>query len=138
MPNMIATVVPHAGGRLERVERAIPEPGPGELLIEVHACGICHSDALTVEGHLPGIQYPRVPRREVIGSVTAIGASVRGWQLGDSYGYCVRCRRGNAFACEDIQAVIGVTRDCGYAAHLVASASAAGHVLRDLNAAKQA
>jgi alcohol dehydrogenase len=61
MPNMIALTMLHAGGKFERVERAIPAPGVGELLIEVHACGVCHSDSVTVEGHVPGIQYPRVP-----------------------------------------------------------------------------
>lgn len=147
MPNMTAMVVPHAGGRFERVERPIPEPGRGELLVEVHACGVCHSDALTVEGHVPGIQYPRIPGHEVIGIVAAVGDNVRGWRQGDragvgwfggSCGYCTRCRRGDAFACETIQAVTGVTRDGGYATHLVADASAVAHVPADLNEVESA
>jgi len=147
MANMIAMVVPHAGGRLERVERQIPEPGPGELLIEVHACGVCHSDAQTVEGRVPGIQYPRVPGHEVIGTVAAVGVNVRGWRPGDragvgwfggSCGYCAHCRRGNAFACENVLSITGVTRDGGYATHLVADASAAAHVPADLNAVESA
>jgi alcohol dehydrogenase len=137
MPNMIAMVVSRAGGKLERVEREVPAPGPGELLIEVHACGVCHSDSVTVEGHVPGIQYPRVPGHEVIGKVAAVGAHVPGWQVGDragvgwfggSCGYCARCRRGNGFACENVQAVTGVTRDGGYATHLVADVSAVARV----------
>jgi D-arabinose 1-dehydrogenase-like Zn-dependent alcohol dehydrogenase len=147
MPNMIAMMVPRAGGKLERIERPIPEPGPGELLIEIHACGVCHSDSLTVEGHVPGIQYPRVPGHEVIGTVAAIGATVRGWQVGDragvgwfggSCGYCAHCRRSNAFACETIQAVTGLTRDGGYATHLVADVSAVAHVPADLNEVESA
>jgi len=142
MPNMIAMAVPRAGGRFERIERDVPTPGASELLIEVHACGVCHSDALTVEGHMPGIQYPRVPGHEVIGTVAAVGAHVSGWQAGDragvgwfggSCGYCARCRRGDAFACETIQAVTGVTRDGGYATHLIADASAVAHVPADLD-----
>jgi len=142
MPNMIAMAVPHAGGKFERIERDIPNPAPGELLIEVHACGVCHSDALTVEGHVPGIAYPRVPGHEVIGIVAAVGSNVGGWQVGDragvgwfggSCGHCVRCRRGEAFACEVIQAVTGVTRDGGYATHLVADATAVAHVPTDLD-----
>lgn len=147
MSNMIAMVVPYAGGKLERVERQIPKPSPSELLIEVHACGVCHSDSLTVEGHVPGIQYPRVPGHEVIGTVAAIGDYVRGWHLGDragvgwfggSCGYCARCRRGNAFACENIQAVTGLTRDGGYATHLVADVSAVARVPADLNEVESA
>jgi D-arabinose 1-dehydrogenase-like Zn-dependent alcohol dehydrogenase len=134
---MIAMVVPRAGGKLERVEREVPAPGPGELLIEVHACGVCHSDSVTVEGHVPGIQYPRVPGHEVIGTVATVGDHVPGWQVGDragvgwfggSCGYCARCRRGNGFACENVQAVTGVTRDGGYATHLVADVSAVARV----------
>ncbi|HEX4181096.1 MAG TPA: alcohol dehydrogenase [Caulobacteraceae bacterium] len=147
MPNMVAMAVPQAGGKLERVERDIPTPGAGELLIEVHACGVCHSDSLTVEGLMPGIQYPRVPGHEVIGAVAAIGDAVAGWRVGDragvgwfggSCGHCPRCRRGDAFACETIQAVTGVTRDGGYATHLVADASAAAHVPIDLDEVESA
>ena len=53
---MIAMAVPQAGGKFERVECDVPTPGAGELLIRVHACGVCHSDALIVEGHWPGQQ----------------------------------------------------------------------------------
>jgi alcohol dehydrogenase len=96
---------------------------------------------------ISGIQYPRVPGHEVIGTVAAVGDNVRGWRLGDragvgwfggSCGYCARCRRGNAFACENIQAVTGVTRDGGYATHLVADASAVAHVPADLNEVESA
>ena len=119
---MIAMQVPRAGGKFERVEREIPAPGVGDLLIRVHACGVCHSDAVTVEGHLPGLQYPRVPGHEVIGSVEAVGANVRGWAVADragvgwfrgSCGHCRRCRRGEQFACENGSGATGVTRDGG-------------------------
>ncbi|HZY52574.1 MAG TPA: alcohol dehydrogenase catalytic domain-containing protein, partial [Reyranella sp.] len=99
MAKMIAMAVPHAGAKLQRVERDIPQPGPRELLIRVHACGVCHSDTLTVEGVAPGMVYPRVPGHEVMGAVEAIGPSVEGWKPGDrvgvgwfggSCGYCSR------------------------------------------------
>ncbi|MCL2427921.1 MAG: alcohol dehydrogenase [Alphaproteobacteria bacterium] len=147
MPNMIAMAVSRAGGKLDRVERPIPVPGRGEVLIEVHACGVCHSDSVTVEGHMPAIQYPRVPGHEVIGTIAAIGDNVAGWQVGDragvgwfggSCGYCVHCRRANAFACLNIQAITGVTRDGGYATHLVADVSAVAHVPADLDEVKSA
>ena len=54
MPNMRAVQVSRAGGPLEVVERPVPEPGPGTVRIKVQACGICHSDSLTKDGHCPG------------------------------------------------------------------------------------
>jgi len=86
MSKMIAMAVPHAGGKFERIERDIPAPGPRELLIRVHACGVCHSDVLTVEGLMPGITYPRVPGHEVIGTIEGVGADVAGWRVGDRAG----------------------------------------------------
>jgi D-arabinose 1-dehydrogenase-like Zn-dependent alcohol dehydrogenase len=69
MPKMRVVQVPRVGGPLEIVERDIPEPGPGFLRIKVQACGVCHSDSVTKDGLLPGIQYPRVPGHEVIGVI---------------------------------------------------------------------
>jgi D-arabinose 1-dehydrogenase-like Zn-dependent alcohol dehydrogenase len=142
MAKMIAMAVPHAGGKLQRVEKDIPQPGPKELLIRVHACGVCHSDVVTVEGGVPGIVYPRVPGHEVMGTVEAIGSAVEGWKPGDrvgigwfggSCGYCNRCRRNEAFACENITAWTGVQRDGGYATHMLADVSAAAHIPDDLD-----
>ena len=62
MAKMRAVQVSEPKGPLELVERDIPEPGRGELRIRVEACGICHSDSLTVEGVWPGIAYPRPAR----------------------------------------------------------------------------
>jgi alcohol dehydrogenase len=139
---MIAMQVPRAGAKFERAERDVPTPGVGELLIRVHACGVCNSDALVVEGQWPRLQYPRVPGHEVIGSVEAVGANVRGWSAGDragvgwfggSCGHCGRCRRGEQFACENGSGATGVTRDGGYATHMLADASAVAHVPLDLD-----
>ena len=76
---MRAVQVPQAKGDFEIVERDIPDPGPGSVRIKVQACGICHSDSVTVEGVFPNITYPRVPGHEVIGTIEAIGSSVEGW-----------------------------------------------------------
>jgi alcohol dehydrogenase len=139
---MIAMQVPRPGGTFERVQRKVPTPAADELLIRVHACGVCHSDAVTVEGLLPGLQYPRVPGHDVIGSVEAVGANVRGWTVGDragvgwfggSCGHCRRCRRDEQFACENGAGATGVTRDGGYATHMLAEASAVAHVPSDLD-----
>src|SRR4029450_5312112 len=100
--------VPSPNGAFELVERPTPEPGPGSVRIRVHACGICHSDAMTKEGTYPGIQYPRVPGHEVAGVVDAVGPGVVQWKTGQPVGVgwhggycgrCERCRRGGRFAC---------------------------------------
>ena len=147
MSKMIAMVVPGPGGKLERVERDIPKPGPKQVLLRVQACGVCHSDSLTVEGLMPGIQYPRVPGHEVIGVVEAVGTGVEGWNVdaragvgwfGGSCGYCLRCRAGDSFACLNVQAVTGVTSDGGYATHMLADVSAVAHVPEEMDVVESA
>ena len=142
MSTMRAMAVPEAGAKLQMIERELPAPGPREVRLRVAACGVCHSDALTVEGLMPNITYPRIPGHEVIGSIEAIGPDVRGWDVGmrvgvgwfgGACGYCARCRRGEAFACETETAVTGVTRDGGYATHMLADASALAHVPDELD-----
>lgn len=144
---MIAMTVPRPGANFERVERDVPSPGADELLIRVHACGVCHSDALVVEGHWPGLQYPRIPGHEIVGIVEAVGSNVRGWSVGDragvgwfggSCGHCAHCRRGDQFACKSGAAVTGGTRDGGYASHVLAEASAVARVPPELDAVEAA
>ena len=146
MTKMRAIVVHKAGGPLQIEERDIPVPGEEEILIRVQACGVCHSDALTIEGFMP-IRYPRVPGHEVIGVVDALGPGAKGWSVGaragvgwfgGSCGYCKRCRRDSAFACENVHEISGVTRDGGYATHMIAHVSAVAHVPDDLDAIKSA
>jgi alcohol dehydrogenase len=144
---MRAMVVKKAGGPLQAEERDIPVPGPQEVRIRVQACGVCHSDSLTVEGLFPGIPYPLIPGHEVIGLIDAIGEGVQGWSVGarvgvgwfgGSCGYCRRCRRDTAFACENVHEATGVSRDGGYATHMIAHVSAVAHVPDDLDAVESA
>src|SRR5438094_9777769 len=121
---MRAVQVSRAGGALEMVERDIPEPQPGWVRGKVDACGVCHSDSLVKEGHMPGIQYPRVPGHEVIGTIDAVGSGVpTRWTLGQRVGvgwhawhcgYCDPCRRGDFFACLTGPQVTGLSFDGGY------------------------
>ena len=76
MTKMRAMVVPKAGAKLMAEERDLPTPATHEVRIRVHACGVCHSDSITFEGHMPGIGYPRVPGHEVIGTIDAVGPDV--------------------------------------------------------------
>src|SRR5437867_9188050 len=69
-------------GKFEVVEKPIVEPAFGQVRIRVEACGVCHSDALTVEGGFPGLTFPRVPGHEVIGKIEAIGRGVQDWKEG--------------------------------------------------------
>jgi D-arabinose 1-dehydrogenase-like Zn-dependent alcohol dehydrogenase len=147
MAKMRAMVVRKPGGPIEAEERDLPVPGHDEIRIRVQACGVCHSDSLTIEGHLPGIKYPRIPGHEVIGVVDALGAGVRGWSMGahagvgwfgGSCGYCRNCRRDSAFACENVHDVSGLTRDGGYATHMIAHVSAVAHVPENLDAVQSA
>ena len=137
MAKMRAVQVAKAGGPLELVEKDIPAPGPGQVVVKVHACGICHSDSLTVEGHWPGIKYPRVPGHEAAGVVDTLGAGVLGWKAGDrvgigwyggSCGYCDACRRGDFVNCQINPQVSGISWDGGYAEYMVVPAVALAHV----------
>jgi len=65
-------------GKLELVERIVTEPPPGKVRIRVEACGVCHSDAVTVERRFANLQYPRVPGHEVIGKIDALGEGALG------------------------------------------------------------
>lgn len=97
MSKMRVVQVSQPNGAFELVEREIPEPAAGWVRIKVEACGICHSDSLTKEGILPGIQYPRVPGHEVAGIVDEVGAGVVGCIVGQRVGvgwhggYCGHC-----------------------------------------------
>ena len=148
MPNMCAVQVSRAGGPLELVERPIPEPGPGTVRIKVEACGICHSDVLTKDGVWPGIQFPRVPGHEVIGTIDELGADVPPrWQVGQRVGvgwhawhcgYCDTCRRGDYYACQTGIQVTGISFDGGYADYMIAPATALALVPSELRAAEAA
>ena len=128
MPKMRAVQVSRAGGPFEIVEREIPQPGADEVRIKVEACGVCHSDSIAKEGHLP-VAYPRVPGHEVVGRVDAVGGRAQrlsvgqrvgvGWH-GGQCGHCDSCRRGDFFACERGPIVTGLSRDGGYAEYMTA------------------
>ena len=145
MPMMRAVQVSRPGGPFELVERPVPAPGPGTVLVKVEACGICHSDVLVKEGYMP-IPYPRVPGHEVAGTVAALGAGVSNWTVGQRVGVgwnggycstCQPCRRGELFACVT-SPITGLTYDGGYAEYMVAPASALASIPPELTAVEAA
>jgi D-arabinose 1-dehydrogenase-like Zn-dependent alcohol dehydrogenase len=129
---MKSAQVPKPGADFQIVEREIPNPGPGQVRIKVHACGICHSDVLTKEGLWPGIQYPRVPGHEVVGIIDELGAGVSEWKKGQRIGVgwhgghdntCISCRRGDFRNCVNLK-IPGISYDGGYARYMVAPVEA--------------
>ena len=107
-------------------ERPVPEPGAGEVRVRVHACGICHSDSLTVDAHWPGIAFPRAPGHEIAGVVDAVGAGAAwktgarvgvGWNGGFD-GTCDSCRRGDFVTCVNGK-IPGISFDGGYAQYVI-------------------
>jgi alcohol dehydrogenase/propanol-preferring alcohol dehydrogenase len=129
---MRAVQVSEPGGDFELVERDVPAPGPGEALVRVQACGICHSDSYVKEGGFPGISYPAVPGHEIAGVIAALGKGVRGWDVGErvgvgwfggNCGYCRPCRHGEPMFCENM-GIPGITLDGGYADYVVVRSNA--------------
>jgi D-arabinose 1-dehydrogenase-like Zn-dependent alcohol dehydrogenase len=125
---MKAAQISKPGAGFQIVEREIPEPGAGQVRIKVNACGVCHSDALVVEGSWPGLPYPRVPGHEVAGVVDAVGAGVSEWKKGQRVGIgwhgghdfiCPECRRGDFMNCRN-QQVTGFSYDGGYQEYMLA------------------
>jgi D-arabinose 1-dehydrogenase-like Zn-dependent alcohol dehydrogenase len=137
-----AVQVSGPGGPLELVERELREPGPGEVRVRVEACGVCHSDSLTVEGHMPGLEFPRVPGHEIAGRIDALGDDTFPWEVGQRVGvgwfgghcgHCDPCRRGDFISCQNGQ-VPGISYDGGYADHVIVPASALASIPDDLSA----
>jgi D-arabinose 1-dehydrogenase-like Zn-dependent alcohol dehydrogenase len=142
MAKMRVAQIARAGGNFELVERDIPEPAAGWVRIKVQACGICHSDSLVKGGYWPGLQYPRVPGHEVVGTVDAVGAGVTQWHPGERVGVgwhgghcgtCDACRNGDFFGCTVALQITGISFDGGYGDYLVAPAIALAHVPDDLS-----
>ena len=112
---------------LELRERALPEPGPGQVLLKVRACAVCRTDLHRVDGDLPDVRHPVVPGHEIVGTVTACGAGVAlapgtrvgvPW-LGWTCGHCRFCSAGQENLC-DAARFTGYQLDGGYADYVVA------------------
>src|SRR5712672_1289856 len=129
-----------APGELRVVERQVAEPGAGQVRIRVEACGICHTDAATIDGVYPGLKLPRVPGHQLIGLSEALGSRASKWKIGQRVGVgliagedgvCQPCRRGDSVNCEN-PVVSGVSADGGYAEVMIAEARALASVPDEL------
>ncbi len=108
-----------------------PHPGPGEVVVEVHASGICHTDFEVLRGNYGTSAFPLVPGHEYAGAIVEFGPEVAGLCVGDRVvvdpnvecGTCRACRRGWAHLCEALGAY-GVTWNGGFAERSLVRTSA--------------
>jgi propanol-preferring alcohol dehydrogenase len=108
---------------LERTELPLPQPGPGQLLLRVRACGICRTDLHTVEGEITPPSLPITPGHQVVGEIEAVGEGVQAFSVGERVGVpwllracgsCEYCDRGEENLCAEAE-FTGFHADGGYA-----------------------
>ncbi len=90
---------PAATAPLERMEIDRRDPGPKDVRIDILYCGICHSDLHTARNEWHGTTYPCIPGHEIVGRVTAVGAEVKGFKVGDTAG--VGCMVDSCRSCSE-------------------------------------
>jgi len=122
-------MVLHAPGQPLRLEeRPPPAPAPGEVLVDVEACGVCRTDLHIVDGELAGAALPLVPGHQAVGRVAALGAGAQRFAVGDRVGVpwlggacgaCRYCRGDRENLCDD-PVFTGFSRDGGFAGALTA------------------
>jgi propanol-preferring alcohol dehydrogenase len=114
---------------LTRVERPVPEPGPGQIRVRVDACGVCRTDLHLAEGDLAPKRHLVVPGHEIVGVVDAAGPDANRFAPGDRVGVpwlartcgtCRYCRRGDENLCA-FPEFTGWDREGGYADYAVAA-----------------
>jgi alcohol dehydrogenase, propanol-preferring len=116
--------------QLSLTERPVPTPGPGEILVQVIACGMCFTEVNELHGDYPFARFPVVPGHEITGTVAALGPGA-GWPavgtrvgaqfLHHSDGRCRYCARGDQILCPDKQ-ITGIAVDGGYAEYFLGRA----------------
>jgi len=131
---------------LEPVELPIPEAGPGEILLRVSACGVCHTELDEIEGRTPPPRFPVIPGHQVVGRVEQLGKGASAYRIGDrvgvgwiysACGQCRECRQGRENLCADFRAT-GRDVHGGYARYMVvpeAFAHAIPELFSDIEAA---
>ena len=82
----VMALLERGSGRLALIERPIPDPGPGEVLIAVGACGVCRTDLHIVDGELATPRIPIVPGHEIVGRVARVGSGTTDLREGDRVG----------------------------------------------------
>lgn len=128
---MLAAVVPSVNGKWEVKEVAKPEPGTNQVLIKIHASGICYTDVHITNGAL-GVKFPNTIGHEPAGEIVALGEGVTTRKVGDRIGVpwvqstcgrCEWCQRGKSFFCPN-QIATGINIAGSHAEYMVAYADA--------------
>lgn len=118
---------PVAENPLEMVDTAVPQPGPGQILLRVSVCGVCHTDLQTVEGDLDLPRLPIIPGHQIVGVVQRAGKEADRFQIGDrvgvawlnwACGHCDYCQRGLENLCPEAK-FTGLHTHGGYAQFIV-------------------
>ena len=125
---MRAMVLEKTGEPLKHLIVPVPKPNPDQILIKIHACGVCRTDLHIVDGELTNPKLPLIPGHEIVGTVVHMGEHVKNFQLdekigtpwlGYTDGTCRYCRSGRENLC-DHALFTGYTIDGGYAEYTVA------------------
>jgi propanol-preferring alcohol dehydrogenase len=125
---MRAMVLDSPGKSLRATEVSVPEPGPEEVLLRVHACAVCRTDLHVVDGELPGPKLPLIPGHQIVGTVGRVGGRVEDFAVGDRVGVpwlghtddtCRYCLTGRENLCDDAR-FTGYQIDGGYAEYAAA------------------
>jgi len=129
LPDKMRAMVLTAPGQPLRLTQApVPQPGPDQALIRVHACGVCRTDLHIVDGELTQPKLPLIPGHEIVGAVVQVGGNVTRFRVGERVGVpwlgrtcgeCRYCRQGRENLC-DYPLFTGYTMDGGYAEYTVA------------------
>jgi propanol-preferring alcohol dehydrogenase len=123
---------PVASHPLNFETRKLMNPGEGEIILEIAACGVCRTDLQICEGALVAQHLPIVPGHQIIGRVLSIGAGVKDVQVGQrvgvgwlasTCGICDRCKEGRENLCRDAR-FTGWDNDGGYSTHAIVRADA--------------
>jgi propanol-preferring alcohol dehydrogenase len=147
MQTMKAAIVKAFGKPLVIEDVPIPVPGPGELLVKVKACGVCHTDLHAASGDWPVKPLPPfIPGHEAAGVVAALGPGVTDFKIGDAVGVawlhdaclrCEYCETGWETLCEH-QHNTGYSVNGGFAEYVIASAAFAARLPANVNFARVA
>jgi propanol-preferring alcohol dehydrogenase len=125
---MRAMVLERPGQPLVLQELPVPEPGPGQVLLRIRACGVCRTDLHIVAGELPGPKLPLVLGHQIVGEVVRAGPGANRFVpgqrvgvpwLGWTCGECRYCRSGRENLCDRAR-FTGYTLDGGFAEYTVA------------------
>lgn len=128
LTEMRAMIFDEVGQPLRQVQMAVPQPGPGQVLLRVAACGVCHTDLHIIDRELAGPKLPLILGHQIVGRVAALGEGVTRFEIGQRVGvpwlgytdgHCKFCQRGQENLCDRAQ-FTGYSLDGGFAEYATA------------------